>query len=61
MKRYLIVKSFIYGTYQTDEVTKHDLIDLRAGMIANIIDVHNSTMFDYEKNEWAKIGEKKQP
>lgn len=61
MKRYLIVKHFLYGTYQTDEVTKKDLIDLRAGMIANIIDVHNGTMFDHENNEWVKIADKKQP
>lgn len=61
MKRYLIVKHFLYGTYQTDEVTKKDLIDQRAGMIANIIDIQNGTMFDHENNEWVKIGDKKQP
>jgi len=61
MKKYLIVKNYIYGTYQTDQIEKKDLLDIKERMTEAIIDITNQTYFDPKSNQWVQIGEKKNP
>ena len=58
IKRYLIVKHFYKGTYQTDEITRADLASVKNGECEEIIDTKNCTYFDHEKNSWEEIPEK---
>ena len=60
MKRYLIIKHYIYGTYQADTIERKDLLDLKSGTSEAIIDITNQTYFDPTKNEWVKIEAKKE-
>jgi len=60
MKKYLIIKNIIYGTYQTDTITSKELIDFKNGECEGIINTIDGTYFDVEKNQWIKIEDKKE-
>lgn len=57
MKRYLIVKHFYKGTYQTDTITVEDLAKAKQGDMEQIIDLQNTTWFDPKTNAWIDIKE----
>ncbi len=53
--KYLVVKNYIYGTYQTDVIEKKDLLEVKDRMTEMVINLDNMTYFNLEKNEWTKI------
>lgn len=55
MRRYLIIKHYLKGTYTANVITREDLIKLKNGDIELIIDTEKCTFFDYESNSWKDI------
>jgi len=63
MKRYLIVKYWLYndkGVAMVDQIEKKHLLEMKDGMVEAIIDTQNGTYFDPEVNDWKKITEPNQ-
>lgn len=61
MKRYLIIKYWLYDkeiVVTTDTLEKKHLLDLKQRMCEAIIDLQNGTYFDAENNVWKEIVEK---
>jgi len=53
MKRYLKVLGF--AIFQSDEISKRDLVDVKQKSIDWVIDTQNGTYFDAEENKWIEI------
>jgi len=53
MKRYLKVTG--YMVFQSDEISKRDLIDVKSGSIDWVIDTSNGKYFDAKENKWLEI------
>ena len=51
--KYLKVTSV--SVFQTNEISKRDLIDIKEKFLDWLIDMTNGTYFDPEKNKWVKI------
>ena len=51
--KYLKIAPF--GLFQTDEISKRDLGDIKTKDLRWLVDVENETYFDAEKNKWVKI------
>ena len=55
MRKYLIVKHYLKGTYTTDNLTKEDLGGLVKHDCEAIFDLQEETEFNVEQNAWIKI------
>lgn len=55
MKKYLIVKHWLKGTYTSDLLEKNNLLEMKEHMIEMIIDLENKQYFDPEENKWIDI------
>lgn len=55
MKRYLIIKHYLKGTHQKDEITRDDLIGAKNRDCDQIIDTQNETYYDDKENQWKEI------
>lgn len=55
MKGFIILDHYLTGTYQTNHLTKDDLVNVKNGYSKGVIDIDNSKIFDVDKNEWVEI------
>ena len=58
MKRYLIIRNYIDGTYTTDDLVKKHLLDLKDGVTKEVIDLEKEMYFDIKHNGWIMIKQK---
>lgn len=57
MKRFLIIKNFLHGTYTTPLVDRKDLVGVKSGETDHIIDLKNGTEYNPRTNAWEPIKE----
>lgn len=55
MRRYLIIKHFLKGTYTTHVISRDDLVKNKNKEIDLIIDTEKCTFFDSESNSWKEL------